>query len=154
MLLFLLPGLLLSIYVIFPCLKLRNGARRQAFGLLGRLNCLDCRSLLPKSHEASFVELFFVVLNGHEALDRFLLLVADVGRHLGETHIFPDLLLLLEDGLVDDVLDILGIFGVHPHVDLFVGQNHRHPVMHFCELRRGILCEDDDFVVVSVEPCH
>lgn len=151
MLLFQLAGLLPSIYIILPCLKLRNGARWQAFALLRwRLNCLNRWSLLPKSHKASFVQLFLVVLYRHEALHRFLLLVADVGRHPGQTHIFPHLFFLLEDRLVDDALDILGVFGVHPEVDLFVGQNHRHSVMHFCKLWRGIFGQDYNFVVVSV----
>ena len=147
----LLCWLFARVYVVFYCFKLRDGSRWIKFGLLGRcLHCLNCRSLLPKPHQASFVQLFLVLLDSHQALDRFLLVIADVRRHPRKTHILPHLFALLEQWLVDDVLDILGILGVHPHVDLFVGQNDRHPVVHVGQLWSCILGEDDDFVVLSV----
>lgn len=55
---------------------------------------------------------------------------------------------------MDDLLDILGVFGVHPQVDLLMGQDDRHSVVNVRKLRSGILSEYDYLVVICVESCH
>jgi hypothetical protein len=76
-----------------------------------------------------------------------------VGSYPGKADVLPYLLILLEEGPVDDVLNISGVLGVHPDVDLLVGENDRHSAVDCFQLRGGRFGENDDFILGRVEPC-
>ena len=69
---------------------------------------------------------------------------------LRKANVLPHLFFLREDGRVDDPLNILGVFRIHPDVDLFMREDDRHSVMYLSQLLSRILGENDDLVLFGV----
>lgn len=55
---------------------------------------------------------------------------------------------------MDYILDVFGVLGVHPYINLFMGEYDWHSVMDLGELRSGIFGQDDNLVLIRIEPSN
>lgn len=114
----------------------------------------DSWRFFPKPHQSIFIQFFFVLLNRHQTFIGLFLDRTNIRSQLRASNIFPDLFFFLQKRFVDNFIDDLSVFWIHPQIDLFMRQNDRHSMMDCRKLWSGVFCQYDNLFFRSIKGSH